>query len=133
MRSSYRLLIIDDDQSILNLLENYLTKNNYDVVCVTNSLDGLKLIESEENGFNLIITDLIMPEISGIGLISILKKEHPKIPIIAITGKGEEPEKLSMEAKVDGILQKPFELAALETMITNILLGRRTISSFGKE
>ena len=121
MESSYRLLIIDDDQSVLNLLENYLTNNNYDVVCVSNGLDGLKRIESGENGFDLIITDLVMPEISGIGLISILKKEHPKIPIIAITGKGEEPEKLSLEAKADGILQKPFELSALDEMITNIL------------
>ena len=120
MGSSYRLLIIDDDQSVLNLLESYLNKN-YDVVCMSNSLDGLKRIESAENGFDLIITDLVMPEISGIGLISILKKEHPEIPIIAITGKGEEPEKLSIEAKADGILQKPFELSALEKMITDIL------------
>ncbi len=120
MGSSYRLLIIDDDQSVLNLLESYLNKN-YDVVCMSNSLDGLKRIESTENGFDLIITDLVMPEISGIGLISILKKEHPEIPIIAITGKGEEPEKLSIEAKADGILQKPFELSALEKMITDIL------------
>jgi DNA-binding response OmpR family regulator len=122
MGSSYRLLIIDDDQSVLNLLESYLSKN-YDVVCMSNSLDGLKRIESAENGFDLIITDLVMPEISGIGLISILKKEHPEIPIIAITGKGEEPEKLSIEAKADGILQKPFELSALEKMITDILPG----------
>jgi len=121
MESSYRLLIIDDDQSVLNLLENYLTNNNYDVVCVSNGLDGLKRIESGENEFDLIITDLVMPEISGIGLISILKKEHPKIPIIAITGKGEEPEKLSLEAKADGILQKPFELSALDEMIKNII------------
>ncbi len=120
MGSSYRLLIIDDDQSVLNLLESYLNKN-YDVVCMSNSLDGLKQIESAEKGFDLIITDLVMPEISGIGLISILKKEHPEIPIIAITGKGEEPEKLSIEAKADGILQKPFELSALEKMITDIL------------
>ena len=123
MEPSYRLLIIDDDQSILKLLKNYLTENSYDVVCVTNSLDGLKQIESKKKKFDLIITDLVMPEISGIGLISILKKEHPQIPIIAITGKGEEPEKLSMEAKADGILQKPFELAALEKLIASLLLS----------
>ncbi len=121
MKSSHRLLIIDDDQSILNLLENFLSNNNYHVVCVTNSLDGLKRIESTENDFDLIITDLVMPEISGIGLISILKKEHPQIPIIAITGKGQEPEKLSLEAKADAILQKPFELTDLDKMIISLL------------
>lgn len=121
MKSSHRLLIIDDDQSILNLLENFLSNKNYHVVCVTNSLDGLKRIESKENDFDLIITDLVMPEISGIGLISILKKEHPQIPIIAITGKGQEPEKLSLEAKADAILQKPFELTDLDKMIISLL------------
>ena len=62
-----------------------------------------------------------MPDISGIGLISILKKEHPEIPIIAITGKGAEPEKLSLEACVDAILQKPFGLGNLQQMITSLL------------
>lgn len=121
MESSRRLLIIDDDQSILNLLDNFLSSNDYQVVCVTNSLDGLKQIETAKDRFDLIITDLVMPEISGIGLISILKKEHPQIPIIAITGKGQEPEKLSLEAKADAILQKPFELADLDKLVTSLL------------
>jgi DNA-binding response OmpR family regulator len=121
MESSLKLLIIDDDQSILNLLENYLTSIGYDVVCTTSSLDGLKQIEDETNQFDLIITDLIMPDISGIGLISILKKDNPQIPIIAITGKGAEPEKLSMEAKADAVLQKPFEMSYLKKMISELL------------
>ena len=122
MESICRLLIVDDDPSILGLLEVFLTNNHYDVVCVTNSLDGLKQIESSKKSFDLIITDLVMPDISGVGLISILKKEHPEIPIIAITGKGAEPEKLSLEASVDAILQKPFELGSLQRMITSLLL-----------
>jgi DNA-binding response OmpR family regulator len=121
MESTCRLLIVDDDPNILSLLEIFLKNNHYDVVCVTNSLDGLKQIESGEKSFDLIITDLVMPDISGIGLISILKKEHPEIPIIAITGKGAEPEKLSLEASVDAILQKPFGLGNLQQMITSLL------------
>ena len=121
MESTCRLLIVDDDPNILSLLEIFLKNNHYDVVCVSNSLDGLKQIESGEKSFDLIITDLVMPDISGIGLISILKKEHPEIPIIAITGKGAEPEKLSLEASVDAILQKPFGLGNLQQMITSLL------------
>ncbi len=121
MESSLKLLIIDDDQSILNLLDDFLTSIGYDVVCTTSSLDGLKQIEDETNRFDLIITDLIMPDISGIGLISILKKDNPHIPIIAITGKGAEPEKLSMEAKADAVLQKPFEMSSLKKMISELL------------
>jgi CheY-like chemotaxis protein len=121
MGSVCRLLIIDDDPSILSLLEMFLKNNDYDVVCVTSGLDALKRIESDKNGFDLIITDLVMPEISGIGLISILKREHPEIPIIAVTGKGAEPEKLSREANADAILKKPFVLSTLQQMITGLI------------
>jgi len=121
MESSSKLLIIDDDQSILDLLENFLQAIGYDVVCKASSLDGLKEIENRQNRFDLIITDLVMPDISGIGLISILKKDYPQIPIIAITGKGAEPEKLSMEAKADAVLQKPFEMSHLKKLIAELL------------
>jgi len=121
MESSFKLLIIDDDQNILNLLGNFLKAIHYDVVCETSSLDGLKQIEDDQNRFDLIITDLVMPDISGIGLISILKKDYPHIPIIAITGKGAEPEKLSLEAKADAVLKKPFEMSYLKQVISELL------------
>jgi DNA-binding response OmpR family regulator len=121
MDKPYKLLIIDDNKEILNALYDFFSKRKYDVVSASDGLDGLKLIETEKQGFDLVITDLVMPNISGVGLISIIKKKFPDIPVIAITGWGEHPEALATEAQADRILEKPFELSELDTLIRELL------------
>ena len=108
MNNPYRLLIIDDNKEILTALADFLSKKKYDVVSASDGLDGLKLLEKEQQGFDLIITDLVMPNISGVGLISIIKKKFPDLPVIAITGWGEHPEALATEAQADRVLEKPI-------------------------
>jgi DNA-binding response OmpR family regulator len=121
MDKPYKLLIIDDNKEILNALYDFFSKRKYDVVSASDGLDGLKLIETEKQGFDLVITDLVMPNISGVGLISIIKKKFPDMPVIAITGWGEHPEALATEAQADRILEKPFELSELDTLIRELL------------
>ncbi len=121
MVNPYKLLIIDDNKEILTALNDFLSKKNYDVVSASDGLDGLKLLETEKQGFDLVITDLIMPNISGVGLISIIKKKFSDIPVIAITGWGEHPEALATEAQADRVLEKPFDLSELDTLIREIL------------
>jgi len=121
MDKPYKLLVIDDNKEILNALYDFLIKKKYEVVSASDGLDGLKLLETEKQGFDLIITDLVMPNISGVGLISIIKKKYPDMPVIAITGWGEHPEALATEAQADRVLEKPFELSELDTLIRELL------------
>ena len=121
MVNPYKLLVIDDNKEILTALNDFLSKKNYDVVSASDGLDGLKLLETEKQEFDLVITDLIMPNISGVGLISIIKKKFPDIPVIAITGWGEHPEALATEAQADRVLEKPFDLSELDTLIRELL------------
>ena len=121
MGNRFKLLIIDDDEETLAALSDFFRKKNHDVVSASNGLDGLKLLEAEKNGFDLIITDIVMPNISGVGVISIAKKKYPGIPAIAITGWGEHPEALATEAQADLALKKPFELTELEKIITDLI------------
>ena len=126
MKKKYKLLIIDDNEEILSVLSNFLKKKNYSVVTAPNGLEGMKLFESENANFDLIITDLVMPHISGVGVISIVKKVRPEIPVIAITGWGEHPEALATESQADLVLKKPFELSELENFISDLLSKKRT-------
>jgi len=121
MDKPYKLLIIDDNKEILNALYDFFSKKKYEVVSASDGLDGLKLLETEKQGFDLIITDLVMPNISGVGLISIIKKKYPDMQVIAITGWGEHPEALATEAQADRVLEKPFELSELDTLIRELL------------
>ena len=84
-------------------------------------MESPKLLENEKSCFDLVITDLVMPNISGITVISIIKNKFPDTPVIAITGWGEHPEALAAEANVDVVLEKPFELSELDTMIKDLL------------
>ena len=121
MDNPYKLLIIDDNKEILAALHDFFSKKHYDVVSASDGLDGLKLLETEKQGFDLVITDLVMPNISGVGVISIIKKKIPDMPVIAITGWGEHPEALATEAQADRVLEKPFDLSELDTLIRELL------------
>jgi DNA-binding NtrC family response regulator len=121
MVNPYRLLIIDDNKEILTALTDFFSKKKYDVVSASDGLDALKLLEAQQQGFDLVITDLVMPNISGVGLISIIKKKFPDLPVIAITGWGEHPEALATEAQANRVLEKPFDLPELDTVIRELL------------
>ena len=116
-----RLLIIDDNKEILAALYDFFSKKSYEVVSASNGLEGLNHLETDKKSFDLIVTDLVMPNISGVGVVSIVKKKHPNIPIIAITGWGEYPEALAAEAQANAVLEKPFDLEDLEELIVKLI------------
>ncbi len=123
MKKKKRLLVIDDSKETVAGLKSFLSQK-YEVLTAYNGLDGLKVFESSQGKVDLVITDLVMPEISGVGVISIIKKKYPGTPVIAITGWGEHPGALATEAEADLVLDKPFELIDLDRHITD-LLGTR--------
>ena len=120
-----KLLIIDDNREILSIFKDFFIKKRYEVFSASDGLEGLKLLETEEQGFDLVITDLVMPNISGVALISIIKKRFPDTPVIAITGWGEHPEALATEAQADKVLEKPFELSELDKAINELISSKK--------
>jgi DNA-binding NtrC family response regulator len=123
MTKKQRLLVIDDSKETVAGLNSFLSQK-YEVITAYNGLDGLKAFEMNEGTIDLVITDLVMPEISGVGVISIIKKKYPGTPVIAITGWGEHPGALATEADADLVLDKPFELMDLERHVVELLAGK---------
>lgn len=117
----FKLLVIDDEKPFLDTLFGFLNKIKYEVVTASDGLEGLKLLKTEPQGFDLVITDLVMPKISGNYLISMIKKEFPDIPIIAMTGWDSYPDTFVHEAQADKILEKPFKLSELDKTIKELL------------
>ena len=124
MADKPKILVIDDSKETVAGLQSFFT-TKYQVLTAENGLDGLKHFEEDDNGIDLVITDLVMPDISGVGVISIVKKKYPGIPVIAITGWGEHPEALATEADADLVLEKPFELTELDKHVTDMLARKK--------
>jgi len=124
MTKKQRLLVVDDSKETVAGLNSFLSQK-YEVITAYNGLDGLKAFEMNEGTIDLVITDLVMPEISGVGVISIIKKKYPGTPVIAITGWGEHPGALATEADADLVLDKPFELMDLERHVGELLAGKK--------
>jgi len=127
MVTQKKILLVDDDNTILQSMGRLLTLNGYDVVMASSGLKALKQLEETGYGFDLVVTDLIMPDVSGLGVITLVKKKHPHIPVIAITGWGEIPEQLADEMKADVVIKKPFELNELGKRIDDLLLKQSAI------
>lgn len=81
-----RILIIDDEPQIRSMLRLMLERGGYEVAEAPDGVEGIR--QYRENPADLIITDLIMPNKDGIGMIIALKKEFPQVKIIAMSGGG---------------------------------------------
>lgn len=124
MNQSLKILIIDDDEHVLTTLCDFLSDKNYDVTSAADGFEGLKLFENNPQGFDLVITDLVMPQISGMSLISIIKKKFPDTPVIVITGWGEYPGAFAIECQADKVLSKPFELSELDKALKELISSK---------
>lgn len=114
-----RILVVDNDKKLLSAVQEYLELCNYHVTTAATGLDALRLLRSE--AYHVLITDIVMPDISGLGIIEISQKEFPGLPIIAITGYGKQVKDLTLERSPDHYLEKPFKLAELSKAVESVL------------
>src|ERR1035437_1564292 len=93
-----RIVVVDDDKEMRALLEDYLTGDGYQVITFSSATDALQSFSPEgihasnqvEGNIDLIISDIKMPQMTGLELTEQLKKLRPEIPIILITARSEE-------------------------------------------
>ena len=118
-----RILLIDDESQIRSMLRLMLERVGYDVIEAADGMEGIK--QYRDNPADLIITDLIMPNKDGIGMIIDLKKEFPNVKIIAMSGGGlNKPEGYLKGAKKLGAactLTKPIDRDEMLRAIKDVL------------
>jgi phosphate regulon transcriptional regulator PhoB len=128
-----KILIVDDEEDILTLLEYNLQQEKYETIGVKTGEAALRLAE-EENP-DLIILDLMLPEIDGLEVCRILKSNEKTsdIPIIMLTAKGEEADiVVGLEIGADDYVTKPFSPRVLLARV-KALLRRKTTKGIAEE
>ncbi|MCL0053289.1 response regulator transcription factor [Dehalococcoidales bacterium] len=114
-----KVLIIEDDRTLLDVLRYNLSKEGYHVVTAIDGVQGLEVARSDHP--DLIILDIMLPEISGFEVCRILRKEFT-IPILMLTAKGEEIDRVvGLELGADDYITKPFSLRELLARVRAML------------
>ena len=114
------LLIVDDDERIRSLLQQFLVQSDYLVSTAEDAEQAGTLLSAIE--FDLIILDVMMPGQDGISFTAELRKLQNKTPILLLTARGETEDRIKgLEAGADDYLPKPFEPKELTLRIQNIL------------
>ena len=120
MEKKPQILLVDDSQETVDGLKSFL-EQKYEVFTACDGLECLRVLEENKKRPDLVITDLVMPLIDGVGVISLLKQQSPNTPIIAMTGWGKHPSELATESKADMVLIKPFDLEDLDQSVSRLL------------
>jgi DNA-binding NtrC family response regulator len=115
-----RILVVDDERSIRNTLKDILEVESYQVEVVESGIEALKLIK--ESNYDLIFSDIKMPQMDGVELLQNIKQCNPEIPVVMISGHG------NIETAVDCIkkgaydfIEKPIDLNRLLIVVRNAL------------
>lgn len=120
------LLLVDDELYMLNILNAMLSCVGYSVTPAQEGKSALELIE--KNVFDLVITDLMMPQISGWHIAAAAKCKAPETPVILLTGWPEKYKQADLsERGVDLMLAKPVSLKQLTRSVEELMSRSQTI------
>ena len=115
-----KILIVDDNPNMSSLLSEMLEVFDYESVLAS---DGNQALSELENGeFSMVITDMRMPNMSGMELLKTVKERYPKVRVVLISGyTGGHIESEAESLKADGFLGKPLMMSDIEKMLNDLL------------
>ena len=121
-----RVLLVDDEKDFLEIMTERMSVRDIEVWTTTSTEDALKLIE--ENTFDAVVMDMMMPEMNGFSALKLIKKMKPEMQIIFLTGN--VPEAKCIEAIRLGaldVIEKPADIDALIDIIRNIKASKANL------
>lgn len=122
-----KVLIIEDNARVSALLKRGLESQGYQIYISEDAEDALVMVDKIT--FELVITDIMLPNMNGIELSKLIKKKNPELPIIMLTALGTIDEKIEgFDAGADDYMVKPFEIRELYARIKAILLRKANSS-----
>ncbi len=117
-----KILIVDDNENIIKVLKAALKQMQYDVTAETDSLKALELFMANPKGFDLIITDFMMPNLKGGEFAEKIKEHNKDIKVILITGYMDKSlEALKTSNSIDACISKPIEISKLSETVKKLL------------
>lgn len=123
-----KILVCDDEISILNMVKIFLSKEGYEVITANCGREALSLISSKNP--DLIILDVMLPDINGFDILKTISAKY-KIPVIMLTAKSDTVDKiLGLEFGADDYVTKPFDMRELSARIKALLRRMEDVQNY---
>ncbi|MFC1592585.1 response regulator [Candidatus Omnitrophota bacterium] len=127
----HKILVIDDEPELVEILRKLLTKNNFEVLTALSSEQALEILESDIK-IDLMVLDIRMPRITGIGILERMKKMNRNIPILILTGSLDgqiyNSDLVNLGYSLEDICYKPVDLF----LVLGLIKKKLGIDSKGK-
>jgi len=116
------ILFVDDEETLIDLAKSMLQKLGYQVQTRTSPVEALKTFEAAPHQFDLVISDMTMPGMTGDNLASELMKFRSDIPVIICTGYSERiDERRARDLGIKGLIMKPFTIRRLSKIVRDVI------------
>lgn len=120
---SASILLVEDDLDVRNLISRSLSYFGFKVTAARDGKEALEKLKESSKKFDLLITDIIMPNLSGQKLADMVHQSHPELPVLFISGYTDNELKSVPEKELTNFLQKPFSPIDLAKKIKDVLNG----------
>jgi PAS domain S-box-containing protein len=121
-----KVLLVEDDAAVCNLIRAVLGSHGYTVICPARPQDAEQIFEQHDGQFDLLLSDVVMPEISGAELSKRLCAKNPRMKVLFMSGYiGDAVVRQGIQEKEVAFLQKPFAPVALARKVREVLDGSR--------
>jgi CheY-like chemotaxis protein len=122
-----RILIAEDEEPVRTLITRALAEEGHFVVACADGVEALDMLQTEDGAFDLLLSDIKMPDMDGIALTLAVARDFPNIPILLMTGYADQRERLAgLEALICDVVAKPFAVAEIKFAVATALAkGRR--------
>ncbi len=116
-----RILLVEDDEPLLELLKNILELDRFDTLGAGSCEEALEILSNHT--VHMIISDVLLPKMTGFDLLKIVKKQSPEIPVVLVTGySGDYTRKDALAIGADGYFKKPFKNTELVRKVRGLLM-----------
>ncbi|RUW18829.1 MULTISPECIES: response regulator [unclassified Mesorhizobium] len=117
-----KLLIVEDDESVRTLAARALERDGHNVTIAADGAQGLALIRQAHGGYDLVVSDIRMPEMDGIEMATAAAKQFPAMKIMLMTGYADQRERAEeLNGIILDVVQKPFTLAEIRARVGRVL------------
>lgn len=121
--SNARVLIIEDDEEMRSLLKDFFVEEGFETDSISNGFDALGILTQKI--FDLVVTDVRMPGLTGLDILPRIKKIQPEVAIVVITAFGtEEVRRKAFERGANAYLEKPIHFQELRGLIHDVILAK---------